>query len=223
MPRLITALRTHALIPDGAYSHFAYPEHVRVAERQERSFERCIASLARAGLRPKLLHLSATGGVCEGRKRYHMVRVGFGMYGYLRRRFRRPFVRPVLTWKAIVGEVKQIKKGEPIGYDLTERMQRDSAVAILPIGYWHGFDRGLSSVGEVLIHGRRAKVLGLVSMDMTAVDITAIPKARIGDEVVLIGHQGREFIGADEMAEKIGTTAYETLTRINPLIRRVVV
>ena len=125
-----------------------------------------------------------------------------------------------MTWKTIIGEVKRVRKGERVGYDLTERLTRDTVVAVLPIGYWHGYDRGLSSIGEVLVRGRRAKVLGRVSMDMTAVDVTGNPGVRIGDEVVLIGRQGREFIGADEMAGKISTTAYEILTRVNPLIRR---
>ena len=79
----------------------------------------------------------------------------------------------------------------------------------------------LSSIGEVLISGRRAKVLGRVSMDMIVVDVTDTPKVRVGDEVVLIGRQGREEIWADELALKASTSEYEFLTRINPLIRRV--
>ena len=157
----------------------------------------------------------------------NIARLGLGLYGYLPDR-RRGVVRPVLTWKTIVGEVKKVKKGERIGYDITERLSRDSTIAVLPIGYWHGFDRRLSKIGEVLIHGKRCRVLGRVSMDMTAIDITDVdgksklqnPNVKVGDEVVIIGKQGREFIGADEMAKKIGTISYEILTRINPLIFR---
>ena len=160
----------------------------------------------------------------------NIARLGLGLYGYLPDQ-RKGIVRPVLTWKTIVGEVKRVNKGEHIGYDTTERLKRDSTIAVLPIGYWHGFDRGLSSIGEVLIHGKRCRVLGRVSMDMIVVDITDISrklkikneKVKIGDEVVLIGRQGKEFIGADEMAKKIGTISYEVLTRINPLIFRTVI
>lgn len=166
--------------------------------------------------------MSATGGVWERRDRYPMVRIGFGLFGYLRRPVAKNPLQPVLTWKTVVSEVKRVKRGERIGYDFTEQFRRDSVIAILPIGYWHGFDRGLSGVGEVLVRGKRAKVMGRVSMDMTAVDVTNIRGVAIGDEAVLIGRQGSEFVGADEIAEKIRTTAYEVLTRINPLIRRVI-
>ncbi len=236
MPKLIAALKQYRLMPDGAYSHYAFPEHSRDSRLQRDCFDRCIRLLAAAGIRPIELHMSATGGVWERRDSYPMVRIGFGLYGYLRRPVRKNPLRPVLTWKTVVSEVKRVTKGERIGYDFTERFTRDSTIAILPIGYWHGFDRGLSSIGEVLVRGQRAKVMGRVSMDITAVDVTGIRGVRIGDEAVLIGRQGRpfdpstplragvaqgrEFIGADEIAEKLGTSPYEVLTRINPLIRR---
>ncbi len=234
---LIAALKRYRLVPAGVYSHFAAAENRKFSQKQIAVFGRCLAMLRLAGIRPGIRHLAATGGTRYYPKaHYDMVRIGLGLYGYLPSRDTRYVarirVRPVMTWKTIVGEVKQVKKGEGIGYDLTERFRRDSTIAILPIGYWHGFDRGLSSTGELLIHGRRCKVMGRVSMDMTCVDITDIngnpkpetrnSKVRIGDEVVIVGRQGREFIGANEMAEKIGTTAYEVLTRVNPLIRRVV-
>ena len=110
-----------------------------------------------------------------------------------------------------------------MGYDLTERVSRKTKIAVLPIGYWHGYDRGLSSVGEVLIRGKRVKVLGRVSMDMTVIDVTDVPWVKDGDEVVLIGKQKKDAIWADEVALKLGTTQYEVLTRINPLIRRIAV
>ena len=245
MAKLIAALRQYRLVPEGAYSHYAFPEHARDSRMQLNCFERCARELAAAGILPKFLHLSATGGVWEKRDHYPMVRIGFGLYGYPRRPVRENPLRSVLTWKTVVGEVKYVKKGERIGYDFTERFKRDSTIAILPVGYWHGYDRGLSSIGNVLIRGKRAKVMGRVSMDITAVDVTGIRGVRIGDAAVLIGRQapleasrrrrlprqkrgpltgqGREFIGADEVASKIGTTAYEVLTRINPLIRRVIV
>lgn len=245
MPKLTAALAPHRLVPEGAYSHYAFPEHARDSRMQRDCFDRCVRWLAQAGVRPRELHMSATGGAWERRDSYPMVRIGFGLYGYLRRPVRKNPLRPVMVWKTVVSEVKRVGKGERIGYDFTEKFKRDSTLAILPIGYWHGYDRGLSSIGEVLVRGRRAKVMGRVSMDITAVDVTGIRGVRIGDEAVLIGRQaslearrrsrlprlgrgpltgqGREFISADEMADKIGTTAYEVLTRVNPLIRRIVV
>lgn len=227
MPRLIAELKKFRLAPQGVYTHLANAEGATVSERQRRIFVSCLAMFRGAGIRPGIIHMSGTGGaILRPLSRFDMVRLGIGLYGYFpSRRHRYPvaknFLKPVLTWKTIVSEVKQIKRGERIGYDLTERLKRDTAVAMLPVGYWHGLDRGLSSVGEVLIRGRRAKILGRVSMDITAVDAAGIPGVRIGDEVVIIGASGRERITADEVAERIGTISYEVLTRTNPLIRRI--
>ncbi len=221
IPELIGELRRCGLEPGGVYSHFAVAENQTASRAQYGIFQQCRNALGKAGFALPSLHMAATGGTFLHRAPgYTMVRIGLGLYGYLPNG-RRSALGPVATWKTLVGELKTVAKGERVGYDLTERLRRKTTMAILPIGYWHGFDRGLSSIGEVLIRGRRAKVLGRVSMDMTVVDVTGIPGVRIGAEAVLIGRQGKEFIGADEVAKKIGTTAYEILTRMNPLIRRI--
>lgn len=186
--------------------------------------------LKEAGYGDCIYHASATGGaLLFPEAHFDMVRVGMGLYGY------RPSeeskktknikhktikLKQVLTWKSVIAEVKKIPKGARVGYDGTERVARDTVMAVIPIGYWHGYDRGLSGKGIMLVRGKRAKVLGRISMDMTVIDITDIPKVRVGDEAVLIGMQGKESILADELAAKINTTAYEFLTRINPLIKR---
>jgi len=110
-----------------------------------------------------------------------------------------------------------------VGYGCTERVERDSRIAVLPIGYWDGYDRKLSRVGEVLIKGQRCKVLGRVFMNMTVVDVTDCEEVTVEDEVVLLGRQGSAEITADSLADRIGTINYEFVTRINPLIKRVVV
>ena len=120
----------------------------------------------------------------------------------------------------MVSEVKLVQKGQRIGYDYTETLGRDTVIAILPIGYWHGYWRAFSSSAHVLIRGRRAKVLGRVAMDMTVVDVTDIPKTKVGDEAVLIGKQGKEEVSASELASIAGTSHYEIVTRLNPLIKK---
>ncbi len=132
-------------------------------------------------------------------------------------------LKPVITWKTIIAQIKSLPAGTPVSYGLTERVVRDSTVAILPIGYWDGYDRKLSSCGEVLIHGKRCKVLGRVCMNMIVVDVTAVPDAKLEDEVVLLGSQGDDIITAEELAKKIGTINYEVVTRINPFIKRSVI
>lgn len=175
-----------------------------------------------------LVHANATSGVlAHAQSHFDMVRVGAGLYGIwpskeLREVFNTKItLQPILTWKAVISEKKKIKKGERIGYDLTEELSRDSVIAIVPIGYWHGFGRALSGKSSVLVGGSRAKVLGRVSMDMIIIDITDIPQAEVLDEVVLIGKQGNEEVTLHEMAELSHTSAYEVATRLNPLIKKI--
>jgi len=221
-PELIRELRRFGLNPDGIYSHFSTASNRAFSKKQIQTFEYMIREVKRAGIPFGILHMNKTEGIINfPESTYDMVRLGIGLYGYYPAGT--PRLRPVLSWKTIVSEVKRVEKGEPVSYDRTERLKRDSKIAILPIGYWHGFDRGLSSKGEVLIRGKRARVLGRVTMDMTMVDVTDIPSVRIRDEVVLIGKQGDNRITADDVAKKISTTSYEVLTRINPLVRKVAV
>lgn len=217
--KIIRELKRSRLNPEGAYSHFSAASNRAFSRDQIRVFERMVQKFGSAGVSPGILHMNKTEGIMNfSKSTYDMVRLGIGLYGYYPAKGVR--LKPVLTWKTMVSEVKRVKKGEWISYDRTERLKRDSKIAILPIGYWHGFDRGLSSKGEVLIRGKRARVLGRVTMDMTMVDVTDIPGVRVRDEAVIIGKQGNHQITADDIAGKINTTSYEVLTRINPLIHK---
>lgn len=238
------ALARAKLTPQGVYTHFAaakdpvYPTYTRM---QIEHFRQALGVLQRQGFKGMLRHAAASGGTLLFQDaHFDMVRVGMGMYGHWpsaesKIQFSIPRfsnagkkkdgsiqLKPVLTWKTVIAEVKTIPRGSYVGYDLTERVHRDTIIAVLPIGYWHGYDRGLSSVGHVIVKGKRAKILGRISMDMTVVDVTDMRGPLPGDEVVLIGRQGKEEITADEIAGIIGTSAYEFLTRVNPLIRRMI-
>lgn len=231
--KLLNTLKTHKLSPSGAYTHFASAKDIAYPTytiRQLQNFNDIISKFKNAGFQNLIRHSAASGGtLLFPQSHMDMVRIGMGLYGYwpsLESRIQnlesRILLKPVLTWKTVISEIKKIPKGSYVGYDLTEKVHRDTKIAILPVGYWHGYDRGLSGIGEVLIRGKRARVLGRVSMDMITVDINNIPKIKIGDEVVLIGQQNKNAIWADEIALKIGTSQYEVLTRINPLIKRIV-
>ena len=130
---------------------------------------------------------------------------------------------PVLSWKTRIAQIKKVPAGESVGYGLSERVPQDSRIAIIPVGYYDGYDRKLSSMGNVLIGGKRCKIVGRISMNMCMVDITHVSNAKVEDEVVLLGQQGNERIPAEELAQKIGTINYEVVARINPLLPRVVV
>jgi len=216
-PRLLRELKRYQMKLEGIYSHLAMPQNKTFSERQQSIFETACMAFARAGISVGIRHFNKTEGIMlHPKTNYDMVRIGIGLYGYFPRK-QLP-LKPVMTWKTIVSEVKRVPKGDSVSYDLTEKFKRDSKIAILPIGYWHGFDRELSSIGEVLIRGKRAKVVGRVTMDMTIVDVTKISGVRVGDEVVVIGRQGKEVLTAEDIDQKLGTSFYEVITRINPLI-----
>lgn len=157
---------------------------------------------------------------------FDMVRIGIALYGLwpskevensLKTKIE---LKPILQWKTIIGEVKNVLKNSRVGYDFTEEFQKDSIIAICPIGYWHGYSRNLSSIGNVIVHGKRARVLGRVSMDMIIIDISDISGVKTGDEVTLLGSSGIEIISAEEIANLEKTSLYEIVTRINPLIKK---
>lgn len=220
--KLISLFKKYALRPEGIFSHFAAAGNELYTKKQIRIFNQALEIFKLRKIVPRIVHFAKTEGiVLRPDAHYSLVRLGIGLYGYYPARNQK--LKPVMTWKTIVAEVKKVKRGEYIGYDCTEKCGRDSMIAVLPIGYWHGYDRGLSSIGEVLIHGKRAKVMGRVCMDMTMIDVTDIKNVKIGDEVVLLGGQGSDYISADEIGDKIETSSYEVLTRTNPLIKRILV
>lgn len=215
---------------EGVYTHFANaknPSFSGDTDKQTLDFKQATDVFEKSGFR-FLKHASATSGAMLF-PHYHfdMVRIGIGLSGLWpakeveRVLDRQILLSPVLTWKTVVAETKIIPKGERIGYNFTETFLKDTKIAICPIGYWHGFPRALSSVGHILVKGKRARVLGRVSMDMITVDINDIKDVKIGDEAILIGKQGNEEITADEFAAYADTSSYEVITRINPKIQRV--
>ena len=234
IPRLIKTLKHHRITPTGIYTHFASakdPADTEYTRRQFLLFQNILTEFRDAGFTSMIRHAASSGAALLFPETHlDMVRIGMGLYGYwpsqeseIMKQELGIILKPVLTWKTIIGEIKTIPAGSSIGYDCTEQVKRRTKIAVLPIGYWHGYDRGLSGAGEVLIRGARAKILGRISMDMIVIDITDIPRVRVGDEVVLLGIQGRATLSAHDLAEKIHTTHYEVLTRINPLIRRIMV
>src|SRR3989344_1514753 len=217
---------------EGLYTHLAAPANEkcnRETKRQIKEFRSAAALVRGEGYQP-ILHAAATGGILQfPEAHFDMVRIGIGLYGLwpaaeFRARRRQPrALKPALSWKSRISEIKSLPKGEAVGYDFTKRLGRQTKTAICPIGYWHGYPRLLSNHGEVLVGGRRAKVLGRVSTDMLVIDITDIQNVAVGSEIVLIGQQGRERISAEELGERAQTSAYEILARLNPLMQKVFV
>jgi alanine racemase len=132
-------------------------------------------------------------------------------------------LQPALSWRVVVGQVKNVARGSPIGYGLTFRPTRDSRIAVLPIGYADGYPRSLSNRASVLLRGCRAPVVGRVCMDIVMVDVTDVPTVAEGDVATLIGCDGEERVSAEELAELAGTINYEILARLSPEIPRFLV
>ncbi len=219
---------------EGVSTHYANIEDTTdpaYAMRQLKRFNESLDQVRSAGFRPEIVHTACSAAaILYPQTRFSGVRTGIALYGLWPSESTRQSaagsglkLRPALAWKTVVAQVKRLPKGTPISYGLTERLRRDSTVAVLPVGYWDGFDRGFSSVGQVLIGGRRAKVLGRVCMNMCVVDAIGIPNVRPGQEAVLIGRQRGASVTAEEAADRLGTINYEVVTRINPLIPRVLV
>jgi alanine racemase len=240
LPFVARARRNKHVIIEGVSTHFANIEDTTdrsYATGQLSRFRKALKALEGAGVRPAVVHTACSAAVMlYPDTHFSAVRAGIALYGLwpspttkvsLARMGKEgrgeTELQPALAWKTVVAQVKRLDAGSPVSYGLTERLTRDSTVAVLPIGYWDGFDRKLSSVGNVLIRGKLAKVLGRVCMNICVVDVTDSPGVKPEDEVVLIGRQKDQVITADELAQKIGTINYETVTRINPTSPRILV
>jgi len=204
----------------GIYTHCAMAkdaDDTAFTRHQLDVFKKVCALFEGAGCNGLMRHVSATGGTLLG-KEFHMdmVRVGIGLYGVwpsseLKKQLGATLTPiPVLALYSCISEIKTIKKGEGIGYDLTEVAKRDTRIAVIPIGYWHGIPRAASSIGCIMVGTHKVKIVGRVSMDMIVVDCTDV-SCKVGDTV---------RIDPSMLAENINASPYEVITRINPLIHK---
>ncbi len=234
---VIRAAPTRFLV-EGVSSHFANVEDLSAQNaypslQEARFFEAC-AQVEAAGFAPRWRHLACSaagwgrpGAGCTA------LRLGISLYGlwstpdvraYMRSAHPHVVLRPALAWKTLIAERKAVSVGEPIGYGLSERVRRDTELAVLPVGYYDGFDRRLSGCGEVLVRGRRCRILGRVCMNMCMVDVTDVPEAALEDEVVIFGAQGRDYLTAEDWERLVpGLIAYEAVARLRTGIPRALV
>lgn len=202
----------------GLATHFATAEDAdeNFLKQQFEELKNVEQKIRAAGFVPKNLHCACSAAfILHPETQGAMVRAGLAMYGvwpsdYIKKNAVGFELKPALAWKTRVAQIKKIPAGATVGYSRTETLTRPSRIAVLPVGYFDGYDRRLSSVGEVLVGNKRCKIFGRVCMNMTMVDLTDVPEAKIEDEVVLIGSE----ITVDELANKIGTISYEILSRI---------
>lgn len=219
------AVREVGLELDGVWTHLARSEELDdpTTDEQLKRFEEVLGALEAAGHRPRYRHAANSGAaVARPESHFDLVRVGIAMYGILPGAELTDAVdlRPAMRLRSRVSMVKRLPAGEAVSYGHRYRLERESTIATVPIGYADGYRRALSNVGRVLIGGRRRSVAGVVTMDQLMVDCGDDP-VRPGDEVVLLGRQGDEEVRAEEVAGWAGTIGYEVVTSVSARVPRV--
>ena len=229
--------RRPGLAVEGLSSHFANIEDTTKHDyprRQLAVYRSAVRDLEAGGPRIPLKHMSCTAStILFPEPGFNLARVGIGLYGLwpsketflscLLDRKEPLSLEPVLSWRTGIAQIKKVPAGADIGYGCTYRTTRPTRLAVVPVGYYDGYDRGLSNTAHVLVRGRRAPVRGRVAMDFFMADVTDVPGVGLEDRVTLLGADGRERITAEDLAALAGTISYEILARINPLVPRIVV
>jgi alanine racemase len=231
------------LVLEGVCTHYAGAEsignYVRI-KNQILRFEETISVLERHGINIPLRHTACSAAALRYPETImDLVRFGIAQYGFwpsketrieyalaCRERGKVHIQNPlkaVLTWKSRIMSIRKVDTGQYVGYGSIYQTSRTQRIATIPVGYSHGFARDLSNLGHVLVRGKRAPVVGFVSMNATTIDVSHIPEARKGDEVVLIGRQGKNEISISSFSDMSRKLNYEVLVRIPSEIPRVIV
>ena len=206
-----------------AYTHFATADDAAhpLFELQRARFDESLRCLAGLGVRPALRHAANSAALLRDRKTwYEAVRPGLLLYGLIPAGVGASLpVAPVMTMRSRIVAVKGMRIGETTGYGARAPIDRPATIAVVPAGYADGLDVRMAGRGWVLVRGRRAPVVGAVSMDSITVDVTGLDVAP-GDEVVLVGAQSGARIDAGEIAAALGTVPHEILCRTGSRIVR---
>lgn len=247
LPELISLVEEIKNYPqfdiEGLSSHFANVEDTtdhRFAETQLERFNQAYQALCDLGIPPKIRHIANSAATILWPERVmDMARVGISAYGLwpskdtqavaqqlaLMKQLLLAELQPALTWKTRIAQIKSVNAGESIGYGCSFVTTRASRIAVIPVGYFEGYDRSLSNIAYVLVHGQRAPIRGRVCMNMCMIDVTDISEVSLGDEAVLLGRQtgkdGTVCLSAEQLASWANTINYEIIARISPEILRI--
>ena len=213
---------------EGLMTHFAVADDLAATDftnHQITSFEQAVENFLAHGHRPRYIDMAnSPGAIVHPLSRAKLVRIGGLLYGLggdvLPAGVPHPELKPVMTITSKIAQIKEIKTGESVGYGRTFIAERDTVVATIPIGYHDGLPRSLSNKGYFLVRGRRAPIIGRVSMDWTTIDVTDIPNSAVGDGVTIIGASGDEMVRAEDLAAIADTISYEITCGISQRIPR---
>ncbi|MDR3256777.1 MAG: alanine racemase [Endomicrobium sp.] len=211
----------------GMYTHFAVADVDPIFTQLQLDIFTKIIKFARVNLGLKFIAHAANSSALFRNTRTHldMVRLGITLYGLMPFKHSERFLKlkPVLSWKTRITFLKRVPSGFCVSYGRTFVTNKASIIATIPVGYADGYNRLLSNKADVLVRGKRCPIAGRITMDMTMIDVTDVKGVALGDEVVLIGSQGKEQIKADELAKVQDTINYEVTSAISTHIPRVVV
>ena len=214
-PIRVAGLMTHFSTAD------ADPDYVA---EQLRGFKQAEGLVRRFGHVPAVLHAANSAALFRHPEtHFDWVRPGISLYGYPGSDSVDVPLRPAMRWRTEVLRVRMLQQGESAGYGRTFRATRPTRLATIPLGYGDGLLRSASNRGHVLIRGVRCPIVGNVAMDLTTVDVSQVPDASIGDEVLLLGVQDGVSLDARDLAEAAGTIPYEVLTNVSRRVPRVYV
>jgi alanine racemase len=234
LPKILAALKSSPHLKlEGFATHLASSEVLDAPSvgDQLKVFADARRSLREAGFNPPLVHAANTSAVISHHESWNtMVRPGLALYGY-----HLPFERagrevsgaglklalkPVLTWKTRILSLREMRAGQALGYGGTYVTKAPARIAVLPVGYADGLNRGLSAGGRVIVREHYAPIVGRISMDLTLADVTGIPGIAVADEVVLLGSHDGLSVDAAEHAELAHTIPYEILCAISKRVPR---
>jgi alanine racemase len=225
VPAFLPILRKNRSIRlTGAFSHLAVADDPADSFTRDQThlFQEAVRAIQTAGLPADEIHLANSAAIMDHPPAWlTLVRPGLILYGYPpSSRVTALPVRPVLSLRTRIIYMKEVSPGTTLGYGRTFQARRPTRVASLALGYDDGLPRLVSNRGHVLVRGRRAPIVGRVSMDLTTVDVTDVPAAALGDEVTVIGVSGEEALGADQIAAWAETIPWEVLCGIGSRVPR---
>lgn len=212
----------------GLMTHFSESDspNFTYTRWQIKNFNWLIKECELRGFRPQFIHAANSGAILQHPDAYYdMVRAGIMSYGMLPdvRTRRTIAIKPVMTLLTRIINVREVPAGRYLSYGRTYQTKRRTRVGILPLGYGDGYPRHFSNCGYVIVKGKKAPVIGRVCMDQVLIDITRIPEAQVGDEVLVYGQKGKDYIPIEEMAHRIGTISYELTCRLTARVPRIYV
>jgi alanine racemase len=222
-------MKIDGLSVEGIYTHFAVadsddPDDVAYTDKQQSFILDTYDILSERGICLKHVHFMNSAAACyRNSPRSTLSRAGIILYGL------HPDIsldipqglEPIMELKAVISHVKTVNPGDCISYGRTFVADREMRIATVTIGYADGYSRLLSSKGEILVHGKRCRIVGRVCMDQLMIDVSCVPDAASGDIVTLIGREGDDCITADELASVYGTIGYEVVCGISKRVPRI--